>query len=85
MATLDQLKTHIEKAKTEFSDAIQKAEDNTPKHSQSYSDLFTNLYINKTKLKFDPIKAVALKQKDITELTDFFEKMENIFKNTTRK
>ena len=27
MATLDQLKTHIEKAKTEFSDAIKKAED----------------------------------------------------------
>ena len=27
MATLDQLKTHIKKAKTEFSDAIKKAED----------------------------------------------------------
>ena len=27
MATLDQLKTNIEKAKTEFSDAIKKAED----------------------------------------------------------
>jgi len=27
MATLDQLKTHIEKAKIEFSDAIKKAED----------------------------------------------------------
>ena len=27
MATLDQLKTHIEKAKTELSDAIKKAED----------------------------------------------------------
>jgi len=27
MATLDQFKTHIEKAKTEFSDAIKKAED----------------------------------------------------------
>ena len=27
MATLDQLKTHIEKAKTEFSDAVKKAED----------------------------------------------------------
>ena len=27
MATMDQLKTHIEKAKTEFSDAIKKAED----------------------------------------------------------
>ena len=27
MATLDQLKTHIAKAKTEFSDAIKKAED----------------------------------------------------------
>ena len=27
MATMDQLKTHIEKAKIEFSDAIKKAED----------------------------------------------------------
>ena len=27
MATMDQLKTHIEKAKTEFSDAVKKAED----------------------------------------------------------
>ena len=27
MATMDQLKTYIEKAKTEFSDAIKKAED----------------------------------------------------------
>ena len=27
MATLDQLKTHIEKAKTEFSDSAKKAED----------------------------------------------------------
>ena len=27
MATLDQLKTHIEKAKTELSDAIKKSED----------------------------------------------------------
>ena len=27
MATLDQLKTHIEKAKIEFSDAVKKAED----------------------------------------------------------
>ena len=27
MATLDQLKTHIEKAKTEFSEATKKAED----------------------------------------------------------
>ena len=27
MATMDQLKTHIEKAKKEFSDAIKKAED----------------------------------------------------------
>ena len=27
MATMDQLKTHIKKAKTEFSDAIKKAED----------------------------------------------------------
>ncbi|MBT3515944.1 MAG: hypothetical protein HOB32_03420 [Nitrospina sp.] len=28
MATLDQLKTHIKKAKTEFSEAAKKAEDN---------------------------------------------------------
>jgi len=61
---------------------IQKLEKNTPKHSQSYSDLLTNLYIKEGKLKFEPIKAVALKEKDITELANFEEQMENLFNDT---
>ena len=61
------------------SEIIKKFEENIPKHTQSYSDLFTNLYIKETKLKFDPIKAVALKQKDITELDNLKENFQTAF------
>ena len=61
------------------SEVIQKLEDNIPKHSQSYSDLLTNLYIKEKKLKFDPIKAVSLKEKDITELDKLQENFQTAF------
>lgn len=61
------------------SEIIKKFEENIPKHTQSYSDLLTNLYIKENKLKFDPIKAVALKQKDITELDKLKENFQTAF------
>ena len=61
------------------SEVIQKLEDNIPKHSQSYSDLLTNLYIKEKKRRFDPIKAVALKEKDITELDKLEENFQTAF------
>ena len=61
------------------SEIIKKFEENIPKHTQSYSDLLTNLYIKENKLKFDPIKAVALKQKDMTELDKLQENFQTAF------
>jgi len=61
------------------SEVIQKLEDNIPKHSQSYSDLLTNLYIKEKKIRFDPIKAVSLKEKDITELDKLQENFQTAF------
>jgi len=58
---------------------IKKFEENIPKHSQSYSDLLTNLYIKVKKRKFDPIKAVSLKEKDPTELDNLSEAFRNAF------
>ena len=59
------------------SEVIQKIEEKTPNHVQSYSYLLTNLYYKQNKIKFDPIKAVALTQKDITELDIFAKNFEN--------
>jgi len=61
------------------SEIIKKFEENISKNTQSYSDLFTNLYVKKDKLKFDPIKAVALKQKDLTELDKLEENFQTAF------
>ena len=61
------------------SEIIKKFEENIPKHTQSYSDLLTNLYIKENKLKFDPIKAVALKQNTITELDKLKENFQTAF------
>ena len=55
------------------SEVIQKIEENTPKHTQSHSDILAILYIKEKELKLDPIKAVKLKQKDITEMDVFLE------------
>jgi len=59
------------------SEVFQKLEENMPKHTQSYSDLLTSLYIKEEKRKFAPIKAVSLKEKNVTEL----EGLEDAFKN----
>ncbi|MBC8265531.1 MAG: carboxypeptidase-like regulatory domain-containing protein [Flavobacteriales bacterium] len=65
---------------------IQKIEEKTPKHSQSYSDLLTNIYIQEeANLKLVPIKTVALKSEDITELDNFMPLIESVFKNTTEE
>ena len=61
------------------SEIIKKFEENIPKHSQSYSDLLTNLYIKEKKRKFAPIKAVSLKEKDPTELDNLSEAFRNAF------
>ena len=63
---------------------IQKIEENTPKYSQSYSDFLTNVYIKQSELKFEPIKSVALKEKEITELANLEEKMGNLFNDTDK-
>ena len=55
------------------SEVIQKIEENTPKHTQSHYDILAILYIKEKELKLDPIKAVKLKQKDITEMDVFLE------------
>ena len=65
---------------------IQTLEKYTPKHSTSYSDLLSNLYIkNRESLKLDPIKVVALKSESISELASFQKIFENLFNNTNDK
>tara|TARA_B110000483_G_C18140621_1_gene521284 strand:- start:91 stop:1557 length:1467 start_codon:yes stop_codon:yes gene_type:complete len=79
--TFDILNLKLNFKKSNFpsltSEVIQKLEENIPKHTQSYSDLLTNIYINKNKIKFEPIKSVALKEKDITELKNLAENIQN--------
>ncbi len=61
---------------------IAMVEKKIPKHTTSYTDFLGNLYFTKNqkdtiKLKIDPIRTVALKEKNIAEL----EQLESIFEN----
>lgn len=69
---------------------IKKFEESVPKHSTSYSDFFGNIYINKPEdneleVKIDPIKMVALKEKDIAELNHIEKLFDSLLKNTGEK
>jgi len=80
---LDFKKSNISELNPEM---IQTIEKYTPKHSTSYSDLLSNLYIkNRESLKLDPIKVVALKSESISELASFQKIFENLFNNTNDK
>ena len=79
---LDFKKSNITELSPEM---IQKIEEKTPKHSQSYSDLLTNIYVKEENVKLEPIKTIALKSEDITELENFMPLIESVFTDTKDK
>jgi hypothetical protein len=67
---------------------IAMAEEKIPRNFTSYTDFLGNLYFNKNKddsitFKIDPIRVVALKEKDITELDQIAKIFEDAFANTS--
>lgn len=69
---------------------IKKFEESVPKHSTSYTDFLGNIYLNKNEkdeleLKIDPIKTVALKEKDIAELDKIEKMFDSLFSSTNEK
>ncbi len=61
-------------------ETIAMAEEKIPKHSTSYTDFLGKIYLSEIKddtIKIDPIRTVALKEKNIAEM----EQLETIFKN----
>jgi hypothetical protein len=66
---------------------IAQIENKIPKHSTSYSDFLGNFYFSSLKddsvsLKIDPVKSVALKEKDFAEIDKIISVFEEEFKNT---
>ena len=63
-------------------DMIQLLEEKTPRNTQSYFDILTDIYIKGNELKCHPIKIVALKEEDPTNLKIFKEKFNKLAINT---
>lgn len=80
-------KSSIEEIDEEMIETFEK---NIPKHATSYSDVLAYVYTetssnNKLQIKIDPIKIVALKEKDIAELDKIEKLFDSLFKNTGDK
>ncbi len=59
-----------------------------PRHSTSYTDFFGNLFFSKKpkdSIKIAPVRVVALKEKSISELDDFYKVFDNLFSQTEDK
>jgi len=68
---------------------INKLENGIPKQSISYSDFLGNFYFSDTKedslsLKIEPLRTVALKDKDLAEFEELISVFEDILKNTKK-
>lgn len=59
-------------------DMLQLLEEKTPRNTQSYSDILTDIYIKGNELKCIPIKIVTLKKEDPTDLKIFKETFSNL-------
>ncbi|RXP63644.1 carboxypeptidase-like regulatory domain-containing protein [Lutibacter sp. HS1-25] len=83
---IDFEKSNIEGLDTEM---IENFEKNIPKQSTSYTDFLGYLYVDKNndelEIKIDPIKTVALKEKDIAELDKIEKLFDSLFKSTGEK
>ncbi|MGB0882596.1 MAG: carboxypeptidase-like regulatory domain-containing protein, partial [Vicingaceae bacterium] len=70
----------------ELSEKVTKlVEKKIPKHSISYTDFLGNAFLSAKAtdtLKLDPIKVVALKDKDLADINQLEEMFEKMFKNT---
>ena len=66
-------------------ETIAMAEKTIPKHTTSYTDFLGNIFLPENKddtIKIDPIRTVALKEKDIAELKQLEEIFRNALANT---
>lgn len=89
IAEIDKLEFDYKKSSIPELDrkTIALAEEKIPRNFTSYTDFLGNVYFNKNKddsvtLKVDPIRAVSLKEKDITELDNIAKTFEKAFADT---
>lgn len=81
-ATVDIKKNSINELNEE---SLKQAARKIPKHNTSYTDLLVDLYFSdndEDTLKIDPIRAVSLKEEEITELEKMADIFENLFNDT---
>jgi hypothetical protein len=67
--------------------ALKLLEESIPRHTTSYTDFLGNIYLTKNEedssgLKMEPIRSVALKEKEYDDLKQFEEIFENLLKTT---
>jgi len=89
IANFQQVKLNYKKSSIDKLDrkTIEQVEEKIPRNLTSYTDFLGNLYFNKNKddsvtFKIDPIRTVALKEQDLTELDNIAKIFESAFANT---